>query len=203
MRGLHRAGHGPGGCHLSGKEDQPALPAVRVGDAERDRAALELREHAVHGRLTLEEFSARLDDLYRAQTDQELALVLRELPSSAVATSAGKRRSWLVTIIGSVQRRGPWRVPRRVFAFSFLGAPDFDFRQAMIDDEEVRITSISLIGVVTAIVPAGVEVELGGLALVGGNDFTTKGKVKHIPDGPRIRIRSFALFGGARVKHVR
>jgi hypothetical protein len=73
----------------------------------------------------------------------------------------------------------------------------------VIDDEEVRITSISLIGVVTAIVPAGVEVELGGLALVGGNDFMTEETVKHIPDGPRIRIRSFALFGGARVKHVR
>jgi Domain of unknown function (DUF1707) len=164
---------------------------------------MELREHCVHGRLTLEEFSTRIDDLYRARTDQELALVLRELPTPAVVTAAGKRRSWLVTLIGSVQRRGPWRVPHRVFAFSFLGAPDFDFRQAVIDDDEIRITSISIIGVVTAIVPARVEVELGGLALVGGNDFTTKGKVKHIPDGPRIRIRSFAILGGARVKHVR
>jgi hypothetical protein len=184
-------------------EDRPALPAVRVGDVERDRAATTLREHAVHGRLTLEEFSARLDDLYRAKTDQELALVLRELPTSPVAPTARKRRSWLVTIIGSVQRRGPWRVPRRVFAFSLIGAPDFDFRQALIDDEEVRITSISFMGVVTAIVPAGVEVELGGLALVGGNDFATEKTVKHVPDGPRIRIRSFALFGGARIEHVR
>jgi hypothetical protein len=166
---------------------------------------MELREHCVRGRLTLEEFSTRIDDLYRARTEQDLELALRELPALAPSAAAGrgKRRSWLLTIIGSVQRRGPWRVPRRVFAFSFLGAPDLDFRQAVIDDEEVGITSISLIGVVTAIVPAGVEVELGGLALVGGNDFTTKETVKHIPDGPRIRIRSFALLGGARIEHVR
>jgi hypothetical protein len=186
-----------------GGEDRSAVPAVRVGDAERDRAASLLREHCVQGRLTLDEFSARVDDLYRARNDQELAAVLRDLPEPAPGAPPGKRRGWLVTIIGSVQRRGPWRVPRHVFAFSLLGAPDFDFRQAVIDDDEVRITSISIIGVVTAVVPAGVEVELGGLALIGGNDFTTKGKVKHIPDGPLIRIRSFALFGGARVRHVR
>jgi hypothetical protein len=186
-----------------GGEDRSAVPAVRVGDAERDRTATLLREHCVQGRLTLDEFSARVDDLYRARNDQELAAVLGDLPEPAAGARPGKRRGWLVTIIGSEQRRGPWRVPRRMFGFSLLGAPDLDFREAVIDDEEVRITSISLIGVVTAIVPAGVEVELGGLALVGGNDFTTEDSVKHIPDGPRIRIRSFALFGGARIEHVR
>ena len=186
-----------------GGEYRSAVPAVRVGDAERDRTATLLREHCVQGRLTLDEFSARVDDLYRARNDQELAAVLRDLPEAAPGVHPGKRRGWLVTIIGSEQRRGPWRVPRRMFGFSLLGAPDLDFRQAVIDDEEVRITSISLIGVVTAIVPAGVEVELGGLALVGGNDFMTRHEIEHIPGGPRLRIRSYALIGGARIKHVR
>jgi hypothetical protein len=186
-----------------GGEDRSAVPAVRVGDAERDQAAMVLRDHCVDGRLTLEEFSARVDELHRARTNHELEAVLRGLPKTS-APPAGKRRSWLLTLLGSEQRRGPWRVPRRIFAFSIIGAPDFDFRQAVIDHEEVRITSISLfMGVVTAIVPAGVEVELGGLALVGGNDFTTKDAIEPVLGGPRIRIRSFALFGGARIEHVR
>ena len=39
---------------------------------------MELREHCVHGRLTLEEFSTRIDDLYRARTENDLAQRLHE-----------------------------------------------------------------------------------------------------------------------------
>ena len=179
------------------------LSAVRVGDAERDHAATVLREHCVHGRLTLEEFSARLDELYRARNDQELAAVLRELPDPQAVGPRVARRSWLITLIGSVQRRGPWRVARRVFGFSLLGAPDFDFRQAVIGDADVRIVSFSVIGALTAIVPAGIDVELHGFGLVGGNDLMTTEHVEAAPNGPRIRIWAFAFIGGARVRQVR
>jgi len=177
--------------------------AVRIADADRERAALELRDHCVEGRLTLEEFSARLDEVYAAATDRDLEAVLRELPERAAPAPAARRFSLFFLLIGSVQRRGPWRVPRRIFALSLFGAPDLDFRQAVLEAAEVRITSISLVGVVTAIVPAGIEVELGGLALIGGNDFVTRDQVAQVAGGPRIRIRSFALLGGARIKHVR
>jgi hypothetical protein len=179
------------------------LPAVRVGDAERDQAATVLREHCVHGRLTLEEFSARLDELYRVRDDQELAAVLRDLPAAREGGLHFRRRSWLITLIGSVQRLGPWRVARRIFGFSLLGAPDFDFRQAMIGEAEVRIISFSVVGVLTAIVPAGVDVELHGVGLIGGNDLMTREHVDPAPNGPRIRIWAFALIGGARVRQVR
>jgi hypothetical protein len=179
------------------------LPAVRVGDAERDQAATVLREHCVHGRLTLEEFSARLDELYRVRDDQELAAVLRDLPAAQEGGPRIARRSWLITLIGSVQRRGPWRVARRLFGFSLLGAPDLDFRQAVIGDADVRIVSFSVVGVLTAIVPAGVEVELRGVGLVGGNDLLTREHVEPAPNSPRIRIWAFALIGGARVRQVR
>lgn len=170
---------------------------VRVGDADRERVASLLREHVVEGRLTLEEYGARLDDAYTATSERGLVAALRELPDRPQAPVPRKRRAWLVTLLGSVQRRGRWSVPRRIFAFSLLGAPDFDFRQASVGDE-VKITSISLMGALTAIVPVGVEVELGGLALIGGNDLYGAGD--RLPAaGPRIRIRSYALFGGARV----
>src|SRR2546428_13882410 len=97
----------------AGGGNEPAVPAVRVGDADRERAATLLREHCVHGRLTLEEFSARLDELYRARTEGELAAVLRELPDALTSAPAAKPRAWLVTLIGSVQRRRPSRVARR------------------------------------------------------------------------------------------
>jgi hypothetical protein len=162
-----------------------------------------LREHCVHGRLTLEEFSARLDELYRARDDQELAAVLRDLPAAREGGPRIARRSWLITLIGSVQRQGPWRVARRLFGFSLLGAPDLDFRQAVIGDAEVRIISFSVVGVLTAIVPDGIDVELHGVGLVGGNDLMTREQVELAPNGPRIRIWAFAIVGGARVRQVR
>jgi class 3 adenylate cyclase len=183
----------------------PAAPApgLRLGDTDREQVGALLREHCVEGRLTLDEFSSRLDALYAARTDAELAAVLHDLPERTSEPARAKRRSWLVTLLGSVQRRGPWRVPRHIFAFSVIGSPDLDFRRAVIDTEEVRITSFALIGALTAIVPAGVEVELGGLAVVGGNDFVTKEDVAPVRGGPRLKIRCYALFGGARIKHVR
>ena len=178
------------------------LPArsydLRVGDADRERVASVLREHTVEGRLTLEEYVERLDEVFSSASDRELATTLRELPERPSEPVPRKRRSWLVTLLGSVQRRGRWAAPRRIFAFSFLGAPDFDFRQASVGDD-VRITSISLIGVVTAIVPAGIDVEVGGLALIGGNDVYGEGGAMPVRTGPRVEIRSYALLGGARV----
>jgi hypothetical protein len=172
---------------------------TRVGDAERDRVAGLLRNHTVEGRLTLEEYGARLDEAYAARSESALMATLRELPERpATAAAPTKRRSWLVTLIGSVQRRGRWTAPRRIFAFSLIGAPDLDFRQASVTGD-VKVTTISIMGALTAIVPAGVEVEVGGLALIGGNDVFGGGEQPPAPGGPRIRIRSYAVIGGTRI----
>jgi class 3 adenylate cyclase len=156
-------------------------PAVRVADADRQRVGDMLRTHCFEGRLTLDVFSARLDELYAARDEAELAAVLRELPVTAHPPRPGKRRSWLLTLFGSEQRQGPWRVPERMISFSLIGSPDLDFRRAIVTSEEVRITSIALIGSLTAIVPSRVEVDLGGFCLFGGNDFVTREDVQPAP----------------------
>jgi hypothetical protein len=64
----------------------------RASDAERERVALVLRDHAVAGRLTLEELSARLDEAYAARTLAELESVTRELPDTRPPRSGDARR---------------------------------------------------------------------------------------------------------------
>ena len=54
--------------------------ALRAGDADRDQIVEQLREHCAAGRLTLEEFEARLEETWRARTYGELSMVTRELP---------------------------------------------------------------------------------------------------------------------------
>jgi uncharacterized protein DUF1707 len=68
---------------------------VRVGDADREAVAAQLREHYADGRLTLEELNERLDQAFAAKTRADLTTVLRDLPyvsrpfTGAPAGSAG------------------------------------------------------------------------------------------------------------------
>lgn len=56
-------------------------PRIRASDADRDRAAEALREHHATGRLTMEEFTDRLDRVYAAKTLGELDELMRDLPA--------------------------------------------------------------------------------------------------------------------------
>jgi hypothetical protein len=53
---------------------------VRVGDADRDAIAAQLREHYAVGRLTLDELNERLDQTFAAKTTTDLYAVMRDLP---------------------------------------------------------------------------------------------------------------------------
>lgn len=54
---------------------------MRVGDAERDAAANELREHFASGRLTQDELNERLDQAFAAKTRGDLSGLFTDLPS--------------------------------------------------------------------------------------------------------------------------
>lgn len=56
---------------------------MRVGDAEREAAAAELREHFASGRLTQDELNERLDRAFAAKTRGDLNALMIDLPSSA------------------------------------------------------------------------------------------------------------------------
>ena len=56
---------------------------VRVGDADREAIAAQLREHFADGRLTLEELNERLDQAFAAKTRADLNTVTRDLPQAA------------------------------------------------------------------------------------------------------------------------
>jgi len=63
---------------------------IRIGTAERERAAADLGEHLSAGRLSTEEFDERVQQTYAARTAAELAPLFRDLPELRPAPS--KRR---------------------------------------------------------------------------------------------------------------
>jgi len=62
-----------------------------VADAERAKAANELREHYDSGRLTVDEFESRLGEVNNARTAGELEQAFRQLPRSEPAVSLRPR----------------------------------------------------------------------------------------------------------------
>ncbi len=53
---------------------------LRASDAERERAASTLRDHAATGRLDMNELAERLEVAYSARTRSQLARLLADLP---------------------------------------------------------------------------------------------------------------------------
>lgn len=74
-------------------DGDPRIPALRASDAERDRTATLLRDHAAAGRLTPEELDERLDVAYAARTIGELDALTHDLPASAGASAQPRARA--------------------------------------------------------------------------------------------------------------
>ena len=86
----------------------------RVGDAEREAVAGQLREHYAAGRLTIDEFRARLDAAYAAATADELSRVTADLPAAgpgaaAVPAPSGPVPAGRYRAAGPARRRHPGR----------------------------------------------------------------------------------------------
>ena len=78
-------------------------PPLRIGHAERDRAIALLQEHTTAGRLDLDEFEERIEQVTRARTTSDLAAVMADLP--AIRTPAGDNA--YVAALGAPQGAAP------------------------------------------------------------------------------------------------
>jgi hypothetical protein len=188
-----------------GPPDERA-PALRASDADRDRAVARLRDGASEGRLTFDELAQRVELAYAAATTAELEELLADLPATSAAVRSetkpaarGKVRRWNVAIMGGCERRGRWRPSSHSIAVALMGGVLLDLRDASIEDEELVITALALMGGVEIVVPEGVEVDLGGFAIMGGNEHRP-GRAPVRPGTPVVRIRAFSLMGGTEVK---
>ncbi|MBO0692248.1 MAG: DUF1707 domain-containing protein [Acidimicrobiaceae bacterium] len=64
---------------------------LRIGHAERERTAEELKEHTHAGRLELHEFEERVEKAYRAKTQADLAVLTHDLPPLHSVYNAGPK----------------------------------------------------------------------------------------------------------------
>jgi hypothetical protein len=164
-------------------------PSLRASDADREQVVAALREHLLAGRLTLEEFSERVDGALRARVTGELAHLQSDLPE-VFPEPAGSRRKpvhFTTAFLGHVVRRGRLRLRRWAVATSAFGDLDFDLREAGIDQQRTAVTVLVAFGNVDIYVPEGVNVSISGFTILGHRrDW---GRDAGRLDAPAIHVR--------------
>jgi hypothetical protein len=170
-------------------------PSLRVSDADREEVIVALREHLLAGRLTLEEFSERVEAALRARVGGELARVQDDLPRTFHETAGSHRKParFTAALLGHVVRRGRLRLPRQTVATSAFGDLDFDLRDATIDRQQTAVTVLAAFGNVDVYVPEGVNVDVTGLAVFGHR--REWGADAGRPDAPTVHVRVLGFAG--------
>jgi DUF1707 SHOCT-like domain/Cell wall-active antibiotics response LiaF, C-terminal len=183
---------------------------MRVSDSDRDRAADVLREAAGQGRISFDELDERLELAYAAKTYADLAAVTHDLPqagqvvSPVPAPTAVSRiggtpgSSASIAILSGARRVGSWVVPPKYVAVAVMGGIELDLREAQFSEPEVTIHAYTLMGGIEITVPEDVDVDVSGIAFMGGFDHNASGP--GAPGAPRVRVIGFALMGGVDVR---
>jgi hypothetical protein len=181
---------------------------IRASDAGRDAIVERLRDAAGEGRLTLDEFSDRMEQASTAKTRAELDLLITDLPAAGTTSGTGAGpvmpsapsggATWHVSPIGGLSVSGPWRMGKHVVVISLIGGADLDLSQAELAARDVTLTKVSVIGGVNARVPNGIRVDASGLSLLGGTSVDAAPDPG--PGAPTIHIRAFSIIGGIRIR---
>jgi len=179
--------------------------SLRVSDAERDAVLRTLGDHAAVGRLTLDELEERSGRALAAKTRGELATLTSDLPreagqASAVSPVPSRKKPvrWMVAIMGGSHRRGRFRAVGSINAVAIMGGDEIDLREAEIEGGELTLNLFALMGGSNIYVPDSVEVEVGGFSFMGGHEEVGSERPPR-PGAPLIRIRVYALMGGATI----
>jgi len=168
---------------------------MRISDDDREQAVVALREHLLAGRLTLEEFSERVDAALRARVGTDLARLKQDLPDVFVAAPGPRRRParYTAALFGHVVRRGRLRLRRDTVAASGFGDLDLDLRNVTVDHWQSTVTVLAAFGNVDVYVPEGVNVDVSGIGLFGHRrDW---GLDTDRPDAPTIHVRALSFAG--------
>jgi hypothetical protein len=183
---------------------------------ERQATVDRLCAHFARDAMNTTELERRLDIAYAARTRAELVALEQDLPALRSETRPAEpapapvasvpvdparpvqESDLIVSIWGATERKGSWVPPRRLNAVTVMGGTDLDFRQATFATETVSIRVLALMGGVDIVVPPGVRVEWGGIALMGGVSTPERG-TPPAPDAPVIRISGLVCMGGVDV----
>jgi|HubBroStandDraft_2_1064218.scaffolds.fasta_scaffold47612_2 Cell wall-active antibiotics response 4TMS YvqF/Domain of unknown function (DUF1707) len=201
-----------------------ARPDARAERAElerartaRDRAIAALSDAFAHDVLDVEEFERRVTVAHTSEASAEILALIADLPASTDAiarvpvalapaepTTIGEAATTqtVYAIMGGVDRRGAWTVPRRWRVIAMMGGAQLDLREARFPAGVIDLEVKAFCGGVQIIVPPGLAVEVHGTAIMGGFQNVNRAPAHPDPDAPLLRVHGIAIMGGVDI-HMR
>jgi Domain of unknown function (DUF1707) len=167
---------------------------LRASDEDRDRAVASLADHLLAGRLSLEEFTDRIEMAYGAKVGDDLEALQVDLPPVPPAPARHRKPTRFTTaLVGHVVRQGQLNLRRWTAVSSILAGIDLDLRQVEIDGTMATVNVIALFGKVDVFVPDTIHVDTGGLSVFGHQRHW--GQEVARADATSIRVRFAGLVG--------
>jgi hypothetical protein len=106
---------------------------------------------------------------------------------------------WHVALLGGLARQGRWQMGRRTVSVALVGGADLDLTEAVIPDEGTTVVKVSLVGGLKLAVPAGTDVRVQGLSLIGRRRVE-EGDVT--PGAPVVKVHAYSIIGGVKVRRT-
>lgn len=171
-----------------------------ASDQRRDRTVELLSTACADGRLSLEDFSTRVDQALVAsalgelsQLEADLGPTPRSLPQIPAAPSAR-----FVAIMSSTVRSGRWQLPPSSQALAGYGRGGAGPAGRRGGDPLQLHQARAIMGTVKVIVPEGINVEVDGWAVMGTKSVHG-GKIPPLPSAPTVKVTAMAVMGEVKV----
>lgn len=183
---------------------------VRLTSAARDQTIAALSDAFARGDLDIDEFDRRLTLAHAAGDAGELTRLTEDLPAVTPSSNAAtpalvppgqvRARGRVLAIMGGVERRGAWQVPRHLNVMVAMGGVQLDFREARLPAGPVDVHVTAFMGGIQLILPPNLAVEVHGTALMGGFQDLDRSAADPDPSAPLLRVHGLAIMGGVEVE---
>ncbi len=187
-------------------------PAAPLGEAAREKTIDVLCQSFARDEMEVEEFEKRVELVLRAETAEQLRLLLADLPTAAVPvkreaavprpTLPADRipaHSMVVGIMSSGRRSGAWIPARNNKAVAVMGDCKLDFRDAQLGPGVTEVWALAIMGNVEIIVSPDLQVDCSGIGIMGSFDHRQTVTSTTDPEAPVIRVTGVCIMGAAEV----
>jgi hypothetical protein len=205
----------PGALAAAGPLTAPVPTRLRPATIVRDQIITRLSDAFANDVIDVNEFERRVTVAQRSDSVAEIQALVSDLPARPVAAESApapapqravvpshavKPRGTVFTIMGGVERKGSWTVPRALNVGVLMGGAQIDLREALLPPGTVDIRVAALMGGVEIIVPPNLPVEADGVAIMGGFAHVDRAPADPDPAAPMLRVTGLALMGGVQIE---
>jgi hypothetical protein len=196
----------------------PAPAKLRPATIIRDQTIARLSDAFANDLIDVDEFERRVTVAQRSDTLADIQALVADLPARAappasspapapvpaarsmVAAGGTKPSGTVFTVMGGVERKGRWTVPRSLNVGVVMGGAHLDLREAWLPPGPFEVRVAALMGGVEIIVPPNLPVEAEGISIMGGFDHIDRAPSEPDPGAPLLRVKGLAFMGGVHIE---